>query len=101
MTEKFAYGVPVPRGVQKDWEATSMTLDSGGMMFRNYGVPEAWGDPLKCVAWFDRFERVRACVGHYANGRAALFRKDMNANWKLSFGDIPNGIAQPSPEPTP
>lgn len=84
---KVAYGIPVPRGVQKDWEVTSMTTDSGGPFFRRYGVVSDWGEPIRCVAWFDRFGRCRLCVGEYANGRTATVRIDMNANWKTSFGD--------------
>lgn len=59
---KLTYGIPVPRGVQKDWDATSMTLDSSGNMLRAEGVRADWSDPIKCVAWFDRFERLRLCV---------------------------------------
>lgn len=86
---KTAYGVPVPRGVYKTWEASSMTLDSGGAMLRGRGVPAGWDDPLKCVAWFDTFGRCRACVGYYANGRAVLLRSDMNGKWSLKIGHVP------------
>lgn len=86
---KTAYGVPIPRGAHKSWEASSMRLDSGGAMFRQHLVSDHWGDPVKCVAWFDTFGRCRACVGHYANGRSAVLRIDMNGHWNLRLGDIP------------
>lgn len=85
MAQKTAYGIPVPRGVQKDWDATSMTRDSAGAFLLRYAGNE-WGDPVRCVAWFDRFERCRLCVGEYANGRSITVRIGINGNWKASFG---------------
>lgn len=84
---KLAYGIPVPRGVRKDWEVTSMTLDSAGAFMRRHSVPVGWGDPDNCVAWFDRFGHCRVCVGHFSNGRAVTVRRDANGSWKASYGD--------------
>jgi hypothetical protein len=86
---KTEYGVPVPRGVRKDWEATSMAAKSAGMFLRHCLIPEAWNDPIKCVAWFDRFGRARACVAYYGNGRSALVRRDANGGFKTTFGQVP------------
>lgn len=64
-----------------------MTRDSGGDYLRSKYVPAPWGDPIRCVAWFDRFGRCRTCVGHYANGRAALVRADANGKWRTEFSN--------------
>ena len=93
---KMAYGVPVPSGAHKDWEASSMTKDSGGLYLRRFSVPADWGDPTACVGWFDRLQRCRACVAHYGNGRAVLLRADMNGKWKLSFGNAPASVDERS-----
>jgi hypothetical protein len=85
---KTEYGVPVPRGVPRDWEATSMDRAGAATILKMRGVPADWGDPDNCVAWFDRFGRCRAIVGHYANGRSALVRIDANGISKTTFGDV-------------
>lgn len=88
---KTAYGVRVPRGVQKDWGVTTMSRSGGSEWFRRHSAPAGWGDALKCVVWRDRFGRCRACVAHYANGRSALVRIDANGVWKTSFGEVDDG----------
>jgi hypothetical protein len=86
---KTKYGVPVPRGVQKDWEASPMGLDGAGEYLRSHHAPNYWGDPTRCVAWFDRFGRCRLCVGYYANGRAVTMRKDANGKYSATFHFAP------------
>jgi hypothetical protein len=88
------YGMPVPRGVRKDWEANSMGCEGAGGVLRRYHTPPEWGDPAKCVAWFDRFERLRVIAGHYENQRSATVRIDANGKWSATFGAAPR---QPIP----
>jgi hypothetical protein len=88
-SERMEYGVPVPRGVQKDWEANSMGREGAGAYLRSHHAPADWGDPTNCVAWFDRFGRCRLCVGHYANGRAVTMRKDANGKYGTTFHFAP------------
>ena len=83
---KTEYGVPVPRGVRKDWDVSSMDTASSGSLMRRYHTDPMWEDPTRCVAWFDRFERLRVCVAHYPNGRSATLRKDANGKWSMTFG---------------
>lgn len=85
---KEAYGIPVPRGVPKDWKPTAKTLGIGGPVLREYSVPLDWEDPVKCVAWFDRFGRLRIIVGHYANGRSATVRIDAEGVSRTIFGEV-------------
>lgn len=82
---KTEYGISVPRGVQKDWDACSMGQGGAGEYLRTRHVPADWGDPIRCVAWFDRFGRCRICIGQYANGREAVVRSDANNNHRTTF----------------
>jgi hypothetical protein len=85
---KTEYGVPVPRGVRKDWTAYNRSARGEPFTLRGYGVPLEWGDPTICVVWRDRFGRARLCVGHYANGRSATIRTDANGRQKTTFGEV-------------
>jgi len=80
------YGIPVPRGVQKDW--TSGTMLNARPFLCRYTIPHEWGEPSKCAMWRDRFGRLRLIVAHYSNGCSATVRIDANGNWKTSFGDV-------------
>lgn len=82
------YGIPVPRGVPKDWRAQLVRRDIAGTLLRKFTAPTEWGDPFRCVAWMDRFERTRLIVGHFDNERSATVRIDMNGNWKTKFGEV-------------
>jgi hypothetical protein len=83
------YGVAVPRGVRKDWDCSSMDAASGGHVLRKYHADPMWDDPKRCVAWFDRFDRVRVIVGHYWNGRSAVVRINANGGWSATFDRAP------------
>jgi hypothetical protein len=85
---KTEYGIPVPRGVQKTWTSMSMHPEIALDLLRPYTIPEDWGGPSECVAWYDRFRRWRLIVAHYPNGRSATVRIDANGNWKTTFGDV-------------
>ena len=84
---KTEYGIPVPRGVQKDWEAWNALSGSEESLLR-YSVPAEWGAPVAAVAWMDRFKRTRLLSAHYPNGRSATVRIDANGNWKTTFGNV-------------
>lgn len=86
------YGIPVPAGVKKDWEANSMGREGAGSVLRKYHTPLEWGDPENCVAWFDRFERLRTVVGHYPNGRSVIVRINANGKWSAAFGRAAKAI---------
>ena len=83
-----AYGIPVPRGVPKDWRAAAEAPVFAVILQRKYTVPEEWGQPSRCVGWFDRFERRRLIVAHYSNGSSATVRIDANGVWKTVFGEV-------------
>lgn len=84
---KIEYGIPVPRGVQKDWTAwNALSGSEKGLL--NYNVPAEWGAPVACAAWEDRFRHTRLIVAHYPNGRSATVRIDANGNWKTLFGEV-------------
>lgn len=82
---KGAYGIPVPRGVRQDWKAQP---ERSGYSLHTHRVPGEWGNPAKCVIWYDRFNRRRLIVAHYANGRSATVRIDANGVWKTVFGEV-------------
>lgn len=85
---KEAYGIPVPRGVPKDWEVHRLTDNAAGSLLRGYTVPLDWNDPTANAAWYDRFKRPRLIVGHYANGRSATVRIDANGVSRTIFGEV-------------
>lgn len=83
---KREYGIPVPRGVPKDWTSRQLAEDGDGL--RGFGVTEELGAVTKAVSWSDRFGRTRLFVFHFETGRSATVRIDANGNWKTSFGDV-------------
>jgi hypothetical protein len=83
------FGVPVPRGVRKDWTARNRSNHGESFTLLGYGLPREWGKPSNVVAWYDRFGRCRLIVSHFGNGRAATIRIDANGNRKLTYGDVP------------
>jgi hypothetical protein len=85
---RAVFGIPVPRGVQKDWEAVPMAADKAAALLRCFGAPAEWGEPTACVRWEDRFGRTRLHVGHYTNGRSVTVRIDANGNPAARFGDV-------------
>lgn len=85
---KTEYGIPVPRGVQKDWSIAKVDGVRAQAWLRDCNVPSDWGQPTLCITWRDRFYRRRLIVAHYPKGRSATVRIDANGNWKTTFGDV-------------
>ncbi|MGV3770284.1 MAG: hypothetical protein ACO1NM_09670 [Sphingobium phenoxybenzoativorans] len=82
------YGVFDP-GFRAGLEPCGMIADSAAAyLFRNKGVPAAWGTPTRCVGWFDKDEMLQGAVANYANGKAAIIRY-FRGRWELTFGDAP------------
>jgi hypothetical protein len=73
-----------PPGVRKDWERTSMTVDSAARAYGELGNGAAM---IEAVAWFDDDGACRAVALDYDNGRRVTI-KHLARTSKVTFGRI-------------
>ena len=85
----MVFGVFDP-GFRDGLEPCPMMADeTAARLFQAHGVPGTWGQPDKCVGWFDPDDNFGGAVATYPNGKAAHLRVLRNGHWELTYGIAP------------